>query len=73
MKKINKPMTGYFKKCGAKTNHRYLKEFRLDKIEGLTVGQEIKVDSFKVNEIVNVTGISIGKGFQGVIKRWKSG
>jgi len=69
-KKASKPRDGYFKKQGIAQSCRYLKEFRLDKIEGLTLGQEIKVDTFKLNEIVSVTGRSIGKGFQGPVKRW---
>jgi len=68
-KKTNKPMEGYYKKQGAKENFRYLKEFRKDKLDGYSVGQEIKADAFKMNEMVSVTGISIGKGFQGPVKR----
>lgn len=47
-----------------------LREFRVDKPTELKIGQEIKVDMFKPGEIVEVTGITIGKGFQGTIKRW---
>jgi len=69
-KKTNKPMEGYYKKQGAKENFRYLKEFRKDKLDGYSVGQEIKADAFKMNEMVLVTGTSIGKGFQGPVKRY---
>ena len=68
-KKTNKPMEGYYKKQGAKENFRYLKEFRKDKLDGYSIGQEIKADAFKMNEMVSVTGTSIGKGFQGPVKR----
>ena len=68
-KKANKPMEGYFKKIGAKQNFSHLREFRLNDLTGYSQGQEIKVDSFKPNELVNVTSTSIGKGFQGIIKR----
>lgn len=68
-KKPNKPQAGYFKKNGLKENFRYLKEFRKATIEGYSLGQEIKVDTFKMNEVVSVTGTSIGKGFQGAVKR----
>ena len=69
-KKINKPMEGYFKKQGIKENLRYLQEFRKEKLDGYTVGQEIKADVFKMYEEVSVTGVSIGKGFQGAVKRY---
>jgi len=69
-KKTNKPMEGYYKKQGAKENFRYLKEFRKDKLDGYSIGQEIKADAFKMNEMVYVTGTSIGKGFQGPVKRY---
>jgi large subunit ribosomal protein L3 len=46
------------------------KEFKLDDISGYEVGQEIKVDVFEAGEKVDVSAVSKGKGFQGVIKRW---
>lgn len=70
VKKINKPMEGYYKKLGAKSNFEHLREFRLKNVEGYALNQEVKVDSFKSDEIVNVTATSIGKGFQGIMKRW---
>ena len=48
---------------------RFIKEFRYDEMMSYEVGQEIKVDSFVAGEVVDVTGTSIGKGYQGVIKR----
>lgn len=48
---------------------RFIKEFRYDEMMSYEVGQEIKVDSFVAGEVVNVTGTSKGKGYQGVIKR----
>lgn len=69
LKKVTKPKEGYFKKLGAKLNHRYLKEFRKSSLEGYSIGQELKADSFKLYELVNVSGTSIGKGFQGPVKR----
>jgi large subunit ribosomal protein L3 len=65
-KKVNKPQQGHFKKAGLKKNYRYLKEF---KAEGLKVGDKIEVTLFNPGEIVKVSGISKGKGFQGVVKR----
>ncbi|AAM25435.1 MAG: 50S ribosomal protein L3 [Caldanaerobacter subterraneus] len=68
-KKLNKPLLGHFKKAGVSPK-RYLREFRLDDISGYEVGTEIKVDIFKPGDRVDVTGISKGKGFAGVIKRY---
>jgi large subunit ribosomal protein L3 len=65
-KHTNKAQQGHFKKAGLKNNYRYLKEF---KNSDLRVGQEINVSIFNPGEIVKVTGISKGKGFQGVVKR----
>ncbi|MDQ7054009.1 MAG: 50S ribosomal protein L3 [candidate division KSB1 bacterium] len=68
-RKLNKPRLGVFKKLNLKPL-RYLKEFRnFDNIAELEPGQEIKVDIFQVGDRVKVTGISKGKGFQGVVKR----
>lgn len=67
-KKINKPMAGHFKKNNLEF-FKILKEFRTDNVEEFEVGQEIKADIFAEGDLVDVQGISIGKGFQGVIKR----
>lgn len=48
---------------------KYLREFRLDDAEGIEVGQKVDASLFKVGEMVDVTGISKGKGFAGVVKR----
>ena len=49
---------------------KVLKEFKLDNAAELNVGDEIKADTFAEGDRVDVTGISKGKGYQGVIKRW---
>lgn len=67
-KRVNKPMTGVFKKAGTKA-FRYMKEFKPVKSEGLDVGRDIDVTLFKKGDIVDVRGVTKGKGFQGVIKR----
>ena len=67
-KHINKPETGHFAKSKIE-NKKHLREFRLDSIEGVKVGDEIKADVFAAGENVDIQGISKGKGFQGVIKR----
>ena len=67
-KHMNKPEMGHFAKSKIE-NKKHLREFRLDSIEGVKVGDEIKADVFQVGEKVDIQGISKGKGFQGVIKR----
>jgi len=68
-KLVTKPAKGHFSKHGVKV-HRYLREFRLDSIDALNVGDEIKADIFAEGDLVDVSGISRGKGFAGGIKRW---
>lgn len=65
-KKLNKPASGNLKDNKLKK----LKEFRNESQEGIEVGKEIKVDIFKPGDILKVSGVTIGKGFQGTIKRW---
>lgn len=68
--RVNKPQTGHYAKSGVKPG-RGLWEFRLgdNEGEGLEAGSEIKVDIFSDGQKVDVSGLSIGKGFAGVIKR----
>ncbi|MDE2345064.1 MAG: 50S ribosomal protein L3 [Gammaproteobacteria bacterium] len=68
--RVTKPMAGHYAKAGTGAGRR-LGEFRLDDGEGadLKAGAEVKVDIFKPGQKVSVTGTSIGKGFQGTIKR----
>jgi large subunit ribosomal protein L3 len=68
-KLVNKPMKGHFAKVGV-TPKRFIKEFKLEDTAAYEVGQEIKVDVFEAGDKVDVTGVSKGKGFAGVIKRW---
>jgi large subunit ribosomal protein L3 len=67
--KLNKPELGKFKKSNIAPK-KYLKEVRLDSIEGIKVGDELKADVFAEGDKVDIQGTSKGKGFQGVIKRW---
>ncbi len=64
-KNISKPDAGVFKKAGTKA-FRILKEFPMS---GLNVGDMIKAENFNKGDIVTVSGVSKGKGFQGVMKR----
>ena len=66
-KSLNKPQKGHL--AAAHTLKKHLNEFRVDSVEEYTVGQEIKADLFAAGELIDVTGISKGKGFQGPIKR----
>lgn len=67
--KVNKPMAGHFAK-GDVAPKRVLREFRLESIEGINVGDIIKADVFAVGDKVDVRGTSKGKGYAGTIKRW---
>ncbi|MDH3320886.1 MAG: 50S ribosomal protein L3 [Betaproteobacteria bacterium] len=68
--RVAKPLAGHLAKAGVEAGH-LLKEFRADATElaALKVGGKLGVDVFKVGQKVDVQGVSIGKGFAGVIKR----
>lgn len=73
MQRVNKPDRGQMAKAG-KGAFRVLREFRSADVARYEVGQEIKVsDLFKAGDRVDVTGTSKGRGFAGVIKRWRFG
>ena len=71
-KKLTKPELGHLKKAGG-ARKKTLKEFKLNNCDALNVGDEVKADVFAEGDRVDVTGISKGKGYQGVIKRWNAG
>jgi large subunit ribosomal protein L3 len=66
--RANKPVSGHFKKAGVAPTY-YLKEFRVEDTGAVEVGQVITLNLFKPGDVVDVTGLSKGKGFTGVIKR----
>ena len=66
-KKVNKPLKGHFAKANT-ANKRYLREFRLEDISALNVGDEIKADIFAEGDKIDVSGTSKGKGFAGPMK-----
>jgi large subunit ribosomal protein L3 len=68
VKLANKPSLGHFAKSNS-TPKRYLREIAGKELSNFEVGQEIRVNIFEEGEIVDVTGTSKGKGFQGAIKR----
>ena len=67
--KLTKPAKGKFAKSNV-TPKKYLREFRVDSVEGMNVGDELNANAFAAGDKVDVQGTSKGKGFQGVIKRW---
>jgi len=67
-KRVSKPRLGHFKKAGVKPC-RYLCESFLDSVEGYELGQEIGLEKFESSPYLDVTAVSKGKGYQGVIKR----
>ena len=70
-KKLTKPELGHLKKAGVEAK-KVLKEFRLDTAADMNVGDVIKADTFAKGDKVDITGISRGKGYAGVIKRWNA-
>ena len=67
-KHINKPEMGHFAKSKLDPK-KHLREFRLDSVENINVGDELKADTFTAGDQLDIQGTSKGKGFQGVIKR----
>jgi large subunit ribosomal protein L3 len=66
---VTKPLQGHFKNTGGKA-FAVLREVRVDDVDSYAVGQDITLSIFKVGDKVRVSGISKGKGFAGVMKRW---
>ena len=68
--RVSKPAAGHFAKAGVEAGH-VLSEFRVepDQLANFKVGGQIGVDIFKVGQLVDVTGTTVGKGFTGAIKR----
>jgi large subunit ribosomal protein L3 len=67
--RVNKPLSGHFKKAGVEAV-KHLKEFRFEGAGKIIVGTEFNVSIFNEGDNLTVSGISKGKGFQGVVKRW---
>ena len=68
-KKLKKPLSGYFKKLNIPAC-KLIKEISRDAAGEFKAGEQLKADIFKAGDFVDVTGVSIGKGFQGGMKRW---
>jgi len=67
-RKLNKPAKGHFDTAGVRPGRRLL-ELRLDDVSAYEVGQEIAADVLEAGDLIDVTGISKGKGFAGAMKR----
>jgi large subunit ribosomal protein L3 len=66
VKRLKSPQQGHLKGLG---QFRYLQEFRVGDTQAIEVGERVDVSLFKAGDLVDVTGVSKGKGFAGVIKR----
>jgi large subunit ribosomal protein L3 len=65
-KRLNSPQKGHLKKLG---QFEYLREFRVADTEGIKVGDKVDASLFKEGDLIDVSGVSKGKGFAGVVKR----
>jgi len=65
-KRLSSPQRGHLKELG---QFKHLREFRVNDTEGIQVGDKVDVSLFEVDDLVDVTGVSKGKGFAGVVKR----
>ncbi len=66
--RVTKPQAGHYAKAGVEPG-KGLWEFRVENLNDISLGSELKVDRFSVGQLVDVTGTSKGKGFQGTVKR----
>lgn len=71
-RKLTKPELGHLKKAGVACK-KFLKEFRMDGAEALKVGDAVTVETFSAGDRVDITGVSKGKGYAGVVKRYGAG
>ena len=68
-KHLTKAEVGHFKKANVEFK-KHLKEFRLDDVSAINVGDVISADTFAAGEKVDVTGMTKGRGYTGCVKRW---
>jgi large subunit ribosomal protein L3 len=66
-KQLNSPQKGHLKEIG---QFKHLREFSIEDVSSVQVGQKLDVDMFKPGDLLDVTGVSKGKGFAGVVKRY---
>ena len=70
--KLTKPEAGHLKKAGVEAK-KHLKEFKLEAAADMNVGDVVKADTFAAGDMIDVTGVSKGHGYQGVVKRHGAG
>ena len=70
--KLTQPEAGHLKKAGVEAK-KHLKEFKLEDSATMNVGDVVKADTFAAGDMIDVTGISKGHGYQGVVKRYHAG
>jgi len=68
-KKLSKPEAGHLKKAGTELK-KILREFKLDDAASMNVGDVVKASAFEVGDYVDISGVTKGKGYAGVVKRW---
>jgi large subunit ribosomal protein L3 len=68
-KNVTKPLKGHFAKAGVTPKH-VVKEFRVDSNKLIDLGAEISIDHFVIGQFIDIQGVTQGKGFAGVMKRW---
>ncbi len=68
-KNVSKPAQGHLNKSGIETPLRHLREFRVDDPSAFSLGQEITADLFSADQLIDVAGMTIGRGFSGYQKR----
>ena len=66
-KKVNMPLRGHFERAGS--SYQHVQEFKVSDLGEYEVGQELRANVFAAGDVVKVTGVSKGKGFQGTVKR----
>ncbi len=66
---INRPARGHFRRADVPPL-RFLREFKPDSVETYQMGDQVTVDIFSAGELVDISGVSKGKGFAGVVERW---
>ncbi len=68
-RKLSKPEVGHLKKAGTDLK-KILREFKLDNASDMNVGDVVKASTFEVGDYVDISGVTKGKGYAGVVKRW---
>jgi len=69
LKRLNRPMRGHVSKAGTDSGFRYIREVPVDNPDDFAVGQKITLEDIEIGKLVDIVGISKGKGFAGTVKR----